>query len=127
MRVIFPLYFSNVSLSLRGQASGLDQYMQEHSAHIGKVRKARGLRPLKHFSVPLARLGHTRSGPSEGKIESRCIIFLDVESTCRTEGWYLPLKTGLSIKYPFTLCLRMVNGVCLAYQRRKTLKTAFEI
>ena len=39
----------------------------------------------------------------------------------------LPLRTGLFIKYPFPLCLCMVNGVRSAYQRRNTLGTTPEI
>ncbi|CAG7935678.1 unnamed protein product [Penicillium salamii] len=38
-----------------------------------------------------------------------------VEVCVELRGGILSLKTGLFVKYPFTLCLRIANRVCLAY------------
>jgi hypothetical protein len=64
--------------------------------------------------------------PAVGKTIRR-IGYLRLVHCVELRGGILPLRTGLLIKYPFPLCLCMVNGVRSAYQRRNTLGTTPEI
>jgi hypothetical protein len=60
-------------------------------------------------------------------IPSILIMTLNIDDLVKLRGGILPLKTWLFIKYPFSLCLCMVNGEYSEYQRCNTLGTTPEI
>lgn len=58
-------------------------------------------------------------GISRGSSTQRGLVYI-----VELRSGILPLRTGLFIEYPFSLCLCMVIGVYSEYQRRNTLGTA---